>query len=240
MTTIVNYIKVYNFDNKIRLGAKSDGGYVIGDIDGKYDCYISAGVSDEESFSRDFINKYDMNEENSYAFDGTIKKYPYHYTNKITFIRRNIGSERTPNEANLSYFIEKYNNIFLKMDIEGGEYTWLISLKLDDLNKFKQIAIEFHGINDDSFGCDYNSKLKCLKKISETHYLIHAHGNNYSQKNTNGIPDVIELTYIRKDYFKEEPKLNTTILPIPDLDFPNTNNGDEISLNFEPFVFSNP
>ena len=240
MPTLSNYLKVYNFDNKIRLGAKGDGGYVIGDIDGNYDCYISAGVSDEESFSRDFINKYNMNEENSYAFDGTITRYPYQYTNKITFIRRNVGSERTSNEANLSYFIEKYNNIFLKMDIEGGEYPWLLSLNQDNLNKFKQIAIEFHGIYDDSFGNDYNSKLNCFKKLYNTHYLIHIHGNNYTQKNTNGIPDVVELTYIRKDYFIEEPKLNTTILPIPGLDFPNTNNGPELSLNFEPFVFLNP
>ena len=69
-------LKVYNFANKIRLGENCDGGYVIGDIYNNYDCYISAGVSNEESFSRDFINKYDMNHENSYAFDGTINSYP--------------------------------------------------------------------------------------------------------------------------------------------------------------------
>ena len=46
-----------------------------------------------------------------------------------------------------------------------------------------------------------------------THYIIHAHGNNCSGTQNN-VPDVIELTYLRKDYFNEEPKLNTTILDL--------------------------
>ena len=70
-------LKVYDFDKKIRLGANSDGGYVMGELEGVYDCYISAGISNEESFSRDFINKYNMNKSNSFGFDGTIKNYPY-------------------------------------------------------------------------------------------------------------------------------------------------------------------
>lgn len=235
MDKILNYLKVFEFDDKIRLGNKCDGGYVIGNISGEYDCYISAGVSNEESFSRDFINKYEMNKENSFAFDGTIETYPYKYTNDISFIRRNIGAERNSQVSNLSHFTKKYNNIFLKMDIEGGEYPWLLSLNKESLNKFKQITIEFHGINDDSWGCNYINKLNCFRRLYSTHYLIHAHGNNHSSV-TNMIPDVIELTYIRKDYFIEEPKLNSNHLPIYGLDFPNNGETVDYSLNFRPFV----
>jgi hypothetical protein len=49
------------------------------------------------------------------------------------------------------------------------------------------------------------------------------------------IPNVVELTYIRKDYFTDEPKLNCQHLPISNLDFPN-NGGTDYSLNFKPFV----
>lgn len=121
----LNSLKIYNYENKIRLGINSDGGYVIGETDGIYDCYISAGVSNEESFSRDFINKYNMNEMNSFAFDGTINIYPYEYTNKITFFKRNISPYKNSKNATLEYFMNKYNDIFLKMDIEGCEYPWL-------------------------------------------------------------------------------------------------------------------
>ena len=57
-----------------------DGGYVLAELDGDYDCYISAGINNEESFSRDFINKYKINKNNSYGFDGTINDYPYEFT----------------------------------------------------------------------------------------------------------------------------------------------------------------
>jgi hypothetical protein len=227
-------LQVYNFDKKIRCGANSDGGYVFAELNGEYDCYISAGISNEESFSRDFINKYNMNQNNSFAFDGTIADYPYHYTQNIQFIKKNINNFNDDNNTNLSFLTDKYNNIFLKIDIEGGEYPWLLQIDETQLNKFKQIVIEFHGITDNSWGCNYNDKVKCLEKLSKTHYIVHAHGNNYGSV-VNGIPHVIELTYIKKNYFNSVPELNTQRLPIANLDFSNNTNSEDINLNFYPF-----
>jgi hypothetical protein len=231
----LDLLKVYKFDNKIRLGSNNDGGYVCGELNTEYDCYISAGISNEESFSRDFINKYNMNENNSFGFDGTINNYPYEYTNKISFIKKNINSFNDMNNTNLHELIDKYNNIFLKMDIEGGEYPWLKSINSEQLNKIKQIVIEFHGITNDSWGCNYNDKVECLEKLSNTHYIVHAHGNNYGPV-VNNIPNVIELTYINKNYFNSTPELNNVILPIENLDYPNNLNTTDINLNFIPFV----
>ena len=227
-------LKVYQFDKKIRLGTKNDGGYVLGELTGEYDCYISAGISNEESFSRDFIKKYNINKINSYGFDGTINDYPYQYTQNIQFIKKNINGFNDNNNTNLSFLTDKYDNIFLKMDIEGGEYPWLLSISENQLNKFKQIVIEFHGITNDEWGYKYNDKVTCLEKLAKTHYIIHAHGNNYGPV-INNIPDVIELTYINKNYFKLIPELNTQSLPISNLDFPNDGSND-INLNFYPFV----
>lgn len=231
----LNSLKIYNYENKIRLGVNSDGGYIIGETDGIYDCYISAGVSNEESFSRDFINRYNMNSSNSFAFDGTIQKYPIQYTDNITFYKRNISSYKDNKNATLEYFINKYNNIFLKMDIEGAEYPWLKILTSEQLNKFKQIAIEFHGINDDSLGTLLNDKIECLNKLSVTHYPIHAHGNNFS-KTQNSIPDVIEITYLRKNLFDSILQLNSKSFPIENLDFPNNPFLPDFILDFYPFV----
>ena len=229
-------LQVYNFDNKIRCGSNSDGGYVLAELNEEYDCYISAGISNEESFSRDFINKYKIDVVNSYGFDGTINNYPYHYTKNIQFIKKNINSFNDDNNSNLSSLTNKYNNIFLKMDIEGGEYPWLLQIDESQLNKFKQIVIEFHGITNDGWNCIYSNKIKCLEKLSKTHYIVHAHGNNHGPV-INNIPDVIELTYVNKKYFKSEPELNTQPLPIKNLDFPNNlENRNDINLNFYPFT----
>ncbi len=229
------FLKVYSFENKIRLGENGDGGYVIGDLgSGVYDCYISAGIANEESFSRDFIFKYDMHEYNSFGFDATIPCYPYQYTNKISYIKKNIASYEDYHHTNLSYLLGKYQNIFLKMDIEGYEYPWLLATDETLLKNCKQIAIEFHGINDDTWGCENRSKLACFEKLASTHYLVHAHGNNYSGMK-NGVPDVVELTYINKNCFTSTPALNTEPLPSM-LDFANNSKTGDYSLNFYPFV----
>ncbi len=58
---LYDYLYVYDYPNKIRLGNNGDGGYAIANLNNpNYDCYLSCGVANEESFSRDFINKYNI------------------------------------------------------------------------------------------------------------------------------------------------------------------------------------
>jgi hypothetical protein len=229
-------LNVYQYDlkKKFRLGVIGDGGYVLCELDGGYDCYISAGVSNEESFSRDFINKYDMNETNSFAFDATINDFPYDYTKKITFIKKNIGDINNHDTSNLIELCNKYNNIFLKMDVEGAEYPWLKCLSETNLNSIKQLVVEFHCLNNNSCGTTMVDKFKCLQKLNNTHYLVHAHGNNCGSI-LNGIPETLELTFVNKNMFDNKPELNTTPLPVPNLDYPNGGSPD-YNLNLKPFV----
>ena len=67
-------LEVYHFQNKIRLGRRSHGGYVICKLEGDYDCYITCGVANEASFDRDFLNLYkNIGKNNSFAFDGCFR-----------------------------------------------------------------------------------------------------------------------------------------------------------------------
>lgn len=231
----LDLLKVYAFDNKKRYGANSDGGYVVAELNAQYDCYISAGISTEESFSRDFIAGNNLPKERNWAFDGTICDYPWNYTTDINFIKKNIANFNDDNHTNLQFLTDTHNSIFLKMDIEGGEYPWLLGIDESQLKKFTQMVIEIHGITDDNWGCSYANKIQCLEKLARTHYIVHAHGNAYSHA-VNGIPDVIELTFVSKSYFESEPKLNAVSLPIPGLDYSNCENRPDYNLNFWPFV----
>lgn len=229
-------LEVYHFQNKIRLGCDSDGGYVICKLKGDYDCYISCGVANEASFDRDFLNLYkNIGKNNSFAFDGTIKDYPWRFTKDITFVKKNISNFNDNNHTNLDDLINKYEKIFLSMDIEGGEYPWLLSLSQDKLQKFKQIGIEFHGLNDNTWGSSLNDKIKCLKKLNQTHYIMHAHGNNFSGIQNN-IPDVLELIYVNKNYLLDIPGKNKRFLPIKGLDYKNNGDRADYILNNYPFV----
>jgi hypothetical protein len=137
-----------------------------------------------------------MDKHNCAAFDGTIDTYPYNYTKKIIFYKRNIGPIRSKSTSNLSYFTDNYNDIFLKMDIEGSEYRWLESLSESQLKKFKQIVIELHGVNDDNWGISLDDKIKCFEKLLNTHYAVHIHGNNYAGINAD-IPLSVEISFSR-------------------------------------------
>ncbi len=230
---MTDLLQVFAFSDKKRYGMNGDGGYVIGNING-YDCYISAGVSNEESFTRDFLNYQKLNKADCYAFDGTIEDYPYNYTTNINYFKKNINAYNDDKNTNLHDILSRYNNVFIKMDIEGWEYPWIESLDDTHLKNIKQMVIEYHGINDDSWNHSLDIKKKCFEKLNKTHYIIHAHGNTHSGL-TNNIPDVLEITYLNKSLFDAVPKFNNTSLPIPGLDYSNSSHRD-YDLSFYPFV----
>ena len=216
---------------KLRLGKDYDGGYIIGEIPNlDYNILLAGGISTDISFEEDFINKY----KNTlcFAFDGTIDDLPK-INKQIRFVKKNIGYDNNEEMTNLHKVIDENNNIFVKMDIEGGEIDWIKSLNDYQMNKFEQIVMEFHFPFSDR-------EIDVFDKINKTHYLIHFHGNNCCDViNHSGvvIPNVFECTYIHKRHFDGVPELNEDSIP-GELDMKNTPN-EEIYINHPPFVFKN-
>jgi hypothetical protein len=203
-------LDAYHINDKIRHGDNCDGGYVICN-NLSYDLYLSAGVGDNESFSHDFLETHKNIP--SFAFDGTVDNLPDDSL-PLTFIKKNISNIESDNTTNLVSLINDFENVFLKMDIEGGEIDWILKTEGLDFGKFKQIVIEFHELLLDE------RVIHCIEKINQTHFLIHKHGNNHSFYE-NKIPNVIELTFLRKDELKDI-KLSEETFPTH-LDYPNTN-----------------
>jgi hypothetical protein len=73
---------------KIRLGQKEDGGYVICEMGDVYDICLSCGVENDISFDIDFLNKYPK--QVIHAFDGTIQKMPKSIYNRTIFENQDI------------------------------------------------------------------------------------------------------------------------------------------------------
>ncbi len=213
---------------KVRLGKDNDGGYIIADIpNAKYATFLAGGIENDITFEEAFISKYPTVQ--TFAFDGTISALPQ--TNApITFINKNIGDSNTEHTTNLHDIIDGTENIFVKMDIEGGEVPWIKSLNDEQLNKFEQIVIEFHFPFTDS-------EIDMFDKINKNHCLVHFHPNNCCGVRMHrgvSIPNVFECTYVHKKYFTSNPELNTDLIP-GELDMTNTDNPD-IYINYPPFV----
>lgn len=252
-------LTTYFYPNKIRFGNKSDGGYVVANIP-NYDCYVSVGIGSDESFSADLIEHFSP--EYSLAIDNSITSLPLNYPDKMQYLNKNLGVDNTDTTTNLEDIFSKYDDVFIKMDIEGFEYEYILSVDSKNMKKIKQIVFELHGINDNGnigINCfhipvkdDTNTfalKKEFLKKMNETHYLIHTHYNNGGQitiVNDNGtdkyIPNVLELAYIRKDLLPN-PQLNMEPFPLADLDYLNYNMielPELCKLTYPPFCFSSP
>ena len=198
----------YNWDSKIRVGKEGDGGYVIAS-NLEYDLLIGCGIADDDSFEIEFLKKNPDIE--GYAFDGSIESLPTPDISRLNFIKKNITGEESENTTNLHGLISSYSNVFLKMDIEGYEFPWICSLSREQLNKFKQITIEFHR----PF---HEMGAHCLEQLARSHYLIHFHGNSCCKtrqvKNIT-VPNVFECTYLRKADIEAVPLLSDKSVPSP-------------------------
>jgi mannosyltransferase OCH1-like enzyme len=167
----INSLKVYDINSPLsRVGKDGDGGYCVY-LQDNYDILISGGISYDTSFEEQFLKKYNIKCE---AFDGSVSKLPKP-NNKISFNKLYIGDINNDNYTNLHDLIDKHNNIFLKMDIEGGEFPFFHSLNSNHMNKLKQIVLEIHFPTTPH-------RWEILDKLAETHYLIHIHGNNFQKK----------------------------------------------------------
>jgi hypothetical protein len=105
--------------------------------------------------------------------------------------------------------------VFVKMDIEGGEYR-----VLDDLLRHSKdivaMAIEFHDV--DILPHLFNS---FIEKIKRDFYIVHIHANNIGGIAPFNFPIVPEITFLNKSFFNSTPPPSRLKYPVPGLDRPN-------------------
>lgn len=201
----------------VRIGGdRGDGGYImVDDFNDKMRAY-SVGIGDNVSYDSELANKGIK----VFMYDHTICRLPQVHSNFI-FHRLGVGTGDNclPLEDILRENDDLDNhNLILKMDIEGAEWEALDSVSSELLSNFIQISLELHGI------CNLEHKekiLRTLQKISLTHQAIWVHGNNADKAeiaNEILIPNLIEVTYIRKDACLFED--GACEFPMP-LDLPN-------------------
>jgi hypothetical protein len=236
---------LYNINfNKRRIGKNHDGGYIIYDLNDSYDLFISGGISDDISFEKQFLDIH--TNIRCVAFDGTVARLPSN-DNRIQFIKKNLGNTNSDTMTNLHEYMKDYNNIFMKMDIEGHEFRILPTfIENNYINKIKQLVVEIHSPADIQLHPNYFNGLSditnynmfvLLNNINKTHTLVHFHANNgcnMTKIDNIDIPHVFELTYVRNDMIKDKTK-NTITLPT-NLDMKNIPYLPDYTFDCYPYV----
>lgn len=151
-----------------------------------YDCYIIAGIEENELFSK--LLMMNMNVEKGIAFDPNIQKISQYFPDNIKVVNKQIAYKKDLYCENLSELGEE-KDVFLKMNIYGEEYLWVLSLPEETQKKFKQMVIVFHDINNNSTQQRAMNKIKCFQKLKTTHDIV----------NITPIDQNIAVTYFRKD-----------------------------------------
>jgi hypothetical protein len=241
---------------RARLGDKADGGYVLSEGLPPYDYLLSGGVDKTVLFENAFVNRYDVP---CVVYDHTVESLPAGENDpRVTHERRMVGAVESDSGTNLTPYLDRYDDVFVKMDVEASEWEWIEALRSDQLDRISQMVIELHLLMDTEdtkkLHTDmrtFRRRLEVVKKLTQTHMLTHVHANNYGGSfafKGREYPCVMECTFLRKRTLGRiqlaSPNtmlmLNMRTFP-SELDAANANNRDDLNadlLNDTPFRFN--
>ncbi|MCL2012797.1 MAG: hypothetical protein FWG75_08440 [Cystobacterineae bacterium] len=118
-------------------------------------------------------------------------------------------------------------SVFLKMDIEGGEFFCLPQL-VPYFNKLNGMAIEFHNLAVNAVKFD-----ALLDDLGKHFYVSHVHGNNYGKLIAGtDIPSTLEMTFIHKSIVQGNASLSKRDYPLEGIDAPCKKNKGDYKLVF--------
>lgn len=215
--------------NRILLGKKSDGCYVLLDDFENIKIAYSFGIS----YMIQFDDALAYRGIDVYMYDHTINSLPY---NNSKFHWSKIGicgnNNRAPYLKTLKELMKENRhisekNMILKIDVEGWEWYALNELNEDILRQFKYIVIEYHFLKSSKEKLYYN----VIKKIHKSHQVFYCrcHGRNIIAPLRNRICLNLEVSYIIREgnkFYKDD-----SIYPIFEFDFTGPKNDHKLEYN---------
>jgi len=184
----------------IRMGPAGDGGYLIpDDLDHLRACF-SPGVNTISDFELECAER----EMEVFMVDGSVEAPPIKNP-LFNFRKIYIGEKSTDQCISMDDWIQESigddeGDLILQMDIEGHEYKSLNGMSEKNLQRFRIIVIEFHGLN-----YLLNYKIHTFKRLLKNHTCVHIHPNNCEPARKVGrlmIPNLMEFTFLRNDRVK--------------------------------------
>lgn len=201
---------VFTGHQLIRLGAASDGGYLIPNCLSKVTACFSPGVFFQTDFEDDLARIFGI----PCHLCDPAHDQPAKFHHLHTFDRISIAYDGQPSSKTLSEWVSEYSpqsgDLILSMDIEGAEYPVFANEPPQFLARFNIITFELHSLyqlHSESFVRDVF--IPMFQNLLDLFDIIHVHPNNKTYyANATGIgalTDCLELTLLRKDYRLHEP-----------------------------------
>ena len=213
------------------IGPRGDGGYVtteaaLADVD----VLISFGLGDDWGFEEDFRTRTGARVD---VYDHTVgwHWWPYYTLRSlyrrhfrlltkplsyarfiarrgVTHHRRAVGSGEggTVSLAQIVADLPDDASLFLKMDIEGAEYS-----VLDDIvthrHRFTGMAMEFHEVGR------HRARIEAFVAALEGFAVVAAYPNNAYPADAAGDPRLLEMSFVRKDFLDPDAAAEPIAMP---------------------------
>ena len=211
----------------VRIGGTGDGAYLVpNDLDGIDACF-SPGVDNFKNFEDQLANQYGI-KCHMCDFTSDLEKFRTPLVEGMqTFKKKWLDVDGSNDSISLKEWVEELSpdvdkDLILQIDIEGAEYRNLLAADSGTLERFRIIVIELHGLGKFKSPEIFSKEVgPLLVKLNKTHVSIHAHPNNCCGDTIDpetglNIPNVIEITYLRRDRFKgDESQYIQPQLPHP-------------------------
>lgn len=148
------------------------------------------------------------------------------FFHKQTFIRKMLFARAKEGGCTLAYLFEHYAGahfghlssevpIFLKMDIEGGEYDVLLGSE-NLLVNVNCIVVEFHAL-----GKNFDKFEEVVDLLKRDFVVAHVHANNCGPLiSGTTVPDVLEITWLNLKLCSPDIVPQSLAYPVEGLDQP--------------------
>jgi hypothetical protein len=218
MKNLKEMIKVrYSPEDLVRLGNTADGGYVasVTALKAAHKLY-TYGVGGHWFFEKDFVAKYPGRA--AEMRDHTVDVKNTGAAN-LFFYKEALA----PTEKSTTFDESRDVNmpVFLKLDVEGAEYPFFDSAKLNSYENVTGIICEFHNLHTQ---VGLTAFKKTVNRLQEYFDIIHVHGNNYGKliiEEDFLFPQTPEISFINKNLANKNSKFQDISYPLAGLDFPN-------------------
>ena len=204
-----------------RIGPNKDGGYLICQHAAvNSTAAISIGIRGFDPFGAELserfevrVDGFDCTEDAGYRCPRELKKCRFDF--HPFCVGKPFGDMDPKRFMTITEILDRFTKPFeepiLKIDCEGCEWSVLPEFSLEVLQRFPMIIMEAHWLEKQERHPRY---LELMRNLLQVFVLVHSHACNVFgvwtiDKTGFGMPRIVELTFVRKDYALAVPCENS-------------------------------